>query len=232
MKLKTVVIAGRPLSAMNNMVLRVNRSGESQGPELSFEQMDKILAWLHEGKEKTNTGIVTQTSGYYPEYREPECGSDRPEGEKVLAFGCWEVGTLAEFADAYERLKEVNKDPERKPNPDVFSLGNGYYLGIHQGSVWTTDEDGSNFYDEVTTVEDMKKVIVEMEHTRTIPVMKYTGQPAQIIIDGSKVYVKVGCVAADLEQTKKAAELLEAVLKRISQPKTEAGEVKESKENL
>jgi hypothetical protein len=114
----------------------------------------------------------------------------------------------------------------------VFNLGNGYYLGIRAGAVWTTNEDGSTFYDEVTTVEDMKKVIVEMEHTRTIPIMKYTGQPAQIIIDGSKVYVKVGCVAADLEQTKKATEFLEAVLKRVSQPKTEAGEVKESKENL
>jgi len=218
MKLKTITVNGRPLGAINSEVVRTTRSGEVQGPELSFEQMDKILAWLEEGKERSLTSITTATSGYYPEYRERECGSDGPEGEKVLAFGCWEVGPLEEFKAIYEKLKELNKDPEKKPSPDVFSLGNGYYLGINQGAVWTTDEDGGNFYDEITTVEDIEKVIVEMEHQRTIPVMRYTGQPAQIFNDGDKVFVKVGCVASDLDQTKKAAEFLGAVLKRQQNP--------------
>jgi len=217
---------------MDNKVLRVNNSGQNPQVELSFEEMDKILAWLEEGKTRSLVSVVTQTSGYYPEYREPECGSDRPEGEKVLAFGCWEVGTLAEFKKAYDTLKEVNKSPENKPSPDVFNLGNGYYLTIKEGAVWTTDWSEEVFYDEITTVEDMKKVIVEMEHTRTIPIIKYTGQPAQIIPEGGKVYVKVGCVSLDLEDTKKATEFLEAVLKRVSPSNTKTEEVKESKENL
>lgn len=212
MRLKSINVNGRRLGAIKEVVQTVGRNGSNPQPELTFDDMDEILAAM-EKNEATRIDMNTQTTGYYPEIRESECGGGKAFEGLVLAFGCWEVGNLEEFKKVYAQLKELNKDPEIPANTDVIEVG-GQYLTVQDKVVYLCDEVG-HIESEITTVEDLQKIIVEMEHVKQLPIIRYTGRVADIRkgSDG-KVYLTIGCVVKDLDAVKATTNALAEIQKK------------------